>query len=139
MIDLKSLNQDELLKMFGFNMQELGEYVLANLKTSPFFPVRTGLLRDSGTRGSLKSTSTFNIAIGVGKSKQYVEALNEGSQPHNIPNAFGYGENFGIGGRFNGKFHPGQSKHKGFVDKLFNLAIEKCKNYAQMNGWEVVK
>lgn len=133
MIDLKNLSQDELLKMFGFNMQELGEYVLANLKTSPFFPVRKGLLRDSGTRGSLKSTSTFDIVIGVGKSKQYVEALNEGSQPHDIPNAFGYGKNFGIGGKFNGKFHPGQSKHKGFVDKLFALACEKCELYVKAN------
>ena len=133
MITVENANQDELNKMFGFDMQELGDYVLANLKTSPFFPVRTGWLRDSGTRGTLKTVDEYNIAIGVGKSKQYVEALNEGAQPHDIPNAFGLGENFGIGGRFNGKFHPGQSKHKGFVDKLFNLACEKCEFYVKNN------
>lgn len=30
-----------------------------------------------------------------------------GTTPHNIPNAFGWGPDFGIGGRFGGFFHPG--------------------------------
>jgi hypothetical protein len=30
-----------------------------------------------------------------------------GTKPHDIPNAFGWGPTFGIGGRFEGKFHPG--------------------------------
>jgi hypothetical protein len=29
------------------------------------------------------------------------------TRPHDIPNAFGWGPDFGIGGRFSGKFHPG--------------------------------
>jgi hypothetical protein len=30
-----------------------------------------------------------------------------GTKPHDIPGAFGYPSPFGIGGRFEGKFHPG--------------------------------
>jgi hypothetical protein len=30
-----------------------------------------------------------------------------GTKPHDIPGAFGYPPPFGIGGRFEGKFHPG--------------------------------
>lgn len=34
------------------------------------------------------------------------------TRPHNIPNAFGFGPNFGIGGRFEDMFHPGtQGQH----------------------------
>jgi hypothetical protein len=37
----------------------------------------------------------------------YAASVHDGSAPHDIPNAFGWGPQFGIGGRFDGKFHPG--------------------------------
>lgn len=46
----------------------------------------------------------------------YAHALNDGSVPHNIPNAFGKPAPFGLSGRFDGKFHPGSKKHIGFFD-----------------------
>ena len=46
----------------------------------------------------------------------YAIPLNTGSVPHDIPNSFGWGYEYGIGGRFDGKFHPGSKKHIGFFD-----------------------
>lgn len=37
------------------------------------------------------------------------------TRPHDIPNAFGYGDDFGIGGRFEGRFHPGTTGHHMFA------------------------
>ena len=37
----------------------------------------------------------------------YAAAVHEGARAHDIPNAFGFGPTFGIGGRFGGHFHPG--------------------------------
>jgi hypothetical protein len=37
----------------------------------------------------------------------YAMSVHSGARAHNIPNAFGMGEDFGIGGRFGGFFHPG--------------------------------
>lgn len=46
----------------------------------------------------------------------YAPSLNDGSVPHNIPHAFGRPLPFGMKGKFDGKFHPGSQKHKGFFD-----------------------
>ena len=50
-----------------------------------------------------------------GTISPYVTYLEEGTSPHDIPGAFGRALPFGIGGRFDGKFHPGSTKHKGFI------------------------
>ena len=42
-----------------------------------------------------------------GNASPHAEDVFFGSDPHDIPNAFGWGESFGIGGRFAGRFHPG--------------------------------
>ena len=41
--------------------------------------------------------------------RSYSLMVHEGTRAHNIPNAFGWGPTFGIGGRFDGLFHPGTS------------------------------
>lgn len=78
-----------------------------------------------------------------GRKAPYIEYLQEGTFPHDIPHAFGYGtiypdrENpytgeipFGVGGRFDGKFHPGSTKHKGFIDKYVKSMVRFiCRTY----------
>ena len=44
--------------------------------------------------------------------------VHEGTKPHNIPNAFGWGPTFGIGGRFSGMFHPGNAANRFLSDQL---------------------
>ena len=88
------------------------------VKKASFFPVKTGFMRDCATycyqMPSLFNSSTaclkFDSAIAP-----YIPFLEEGTKEHNIPNAFGNGPFFGIGGRFNGKFHPGSKNHVGFI------------------------
>jgi hypothetical protein len=43
----------------------------------------------------------------------------EGTPPHDIPGAFGRDLPFGIGGRFNGKFHPGIEEPDRFPIKVW--------------------
>ena len=49
--------------------------------------------------------------------------VHEGTVPHDIPNAFGYGPTFGIGGRFSGHFHPGNKPNPFLRDALALIAI----------------
>ena len=53
----------------------------------------------------------------------YAIFVHEGTKPHDIPNAFGYGPHFGIGGRFDGKFHPGTKPNRFLTDNMA-LAID---------------
>lgn len=77
---------------------------------------RTGNFITSITIDPVKTeNNTVSTVIGsdlmvtskAGNSYNLGYLLEHGTNPHDIPNAFGYGEWFGIGGRFDGKFHPG--------------------------------
>lgn len=48
----------------------------------------------------------------------YAAYVHEGTKPHDIPNAFGWGPTFGIGGKFDGYFHPGYKGNKFLSDNL---------------------
>jgi hypothetical protein len=115
-----------------------GFEILKQIKSSPFFPYKTGWLKNHATSGRLVSKDTFLITFDS-KIAPYVEFLEEGTAPHDIPFAFvgkgnwkwwypykdGVPFLFGMGGRFNGKFHPGSTKHKGFIkDKTIPLVIK---------------
>jgi hypothetical protein len=52
----------------------------------------------------------------------YAYYIHEGTKPHDIPNAFGWGPTFGIGGRFDGRFHPGYPGNPFLRDALKVLA-----------------
>lgn len=105
------------------------------LVMSSFFPYDTGLLRRNTTaqnigvtqhEGKLFNTARINFNA---STTPYVVYLEEGTRPHDIYNAFGFinpgmpignGKrisipDFGIGGRFDGFFHPGSTKHKNFI------------------------
>jgi len=90
-------------------------------KKSPFMPYMSGKLKSSIYQSSI-SSSNKNPASAIvfdASIAPYIPFLEYGTGPHDIPNSFGYGERFGIGGRFSGKFHPGSKKHVGFISHDF--------------------
>lgn len=77
-------------------------------------PFDTGRLRNQATNGRFYGNQDFTIWVSVAVAP-YAPSLEDGSRPHDIPHAFGEPLPFGIGGRFDGKFHPGSKKHMGFI------------------------
>lgn len=77
-------------------------------------PRKTGCLQDSLVkRFELSDTGMLAVRLVSDTTPcsptrtAYSLFVHEGTAPHDIPNAFGWGPTFGIGGRFDGKFHPG--------------------------------
>lgn len=114
-----------------------GNEILRNIKSAYFFPYKTGHLRDDATSGDMFNSTTYLIKFD-GDVAPYIEYLEEGTKPHDIPFAFigkgnwkwwyPFGDGvpflFGMGGRFNGKFHPGSTKHKNFIkDKTIDMIL----------------
>ena len=114
-----------------------GNELLRNIKSAYFFPYKTGHLRDDATSGDMFNSTTYLIKFD-GDIAPYIQYLEEGTQPHDIPFAFigkgnwkwwyPFGDGvpflFGMGGRFNGKFHPGSTKHQNFIkDKTINMIL----------------
>lgn len=105
------------------NLEQDGENIVRKIKEATWFPYKNGNLRDNATDGHLVNDSTYVITFDS-TIAPYVECLEEGTDPHNIPRAFGRPLPFGTSGRFNGKFHPGSDKHKGFIkDKSVNAVV----------------
>ena len=100
--------------MLDFNLEQVGIEVTNLIKRASWFPYKTGKLKFHATQGAMYDSNTFRIHFDSSIAP-YIEYLEEGTQPHNIPGAFGRKLPFGIGGRFNGKFHPGSMKHKDFI------------------------
>jgi len=107
-----------------FNLEQVGNHVLTLIKRQSWFPYKTGKLKFQATHGSMYSDTTYRIHFSS-TIAPYVEYLEEGTRPHDIPRAFGKPLPFGIGGRFDGKFHPGSTKHKNFIkDKCVQAIID---------------
>jgi hypothetical protein len=113
------------------------------IKSAAWFPLKTGKLRDMAVyvapkpklMGSSASAIFFDASIAP-----YLDFLEDGTGPHDIPRAFGYPLPFGIGGRFSGKFHPGSVKHKGFianksVDLTYQVALSECSKIGRVESW----
>ena len=131
------------------NLERIGEDCTRLIKQADWFPYKTGWLRNHATHGDLVDSTTYCITFdntiamahptkNGGKGNQpYITYLEEGTTPHDIQFAFGRKKwkdgryPFGIGGRFDGKFHPGSSKHKGFIsEKSVNAIISYiCSKY----------
>lgn len=103
-----------------FNLEQVGNELTSMIKEASWFPYKTGNLKFNATQGAMYSDNIYRIHFDSSIAP-YVEYLEEGTRPHDIPGAFGKPLPFGIGGRFDGKFHPGSTKHKGFIS-------EKCVN-----------
>lgn len=99
-----------------YALEQLGDEVTFLIKNASYFPYKTGRLKFNATSGGMFNSTTYRIHFS-GTVAPYVEYLEEGTKPHDIPRAFGRKLPFGIGGRFDGKFHPGSMKHKGFISE----------------------
>lgn len=99
-----------------FELEQVGEACVAMIKKASWFPYRSGNLKFHATSGSMYSADVYRIHFD-GTVAPYVKWLEEGTGPHDIPGAFGKPQPFGIGGRFDGKFHPGSARHKGFISE----------------------
>ena len=104
-----------------YSLEQLGDEMLFRIKSASWFPYKSGNLKFTATSGAMFNSSTYRIHFSSAVAP-YVEALEEGSRPHDILGAFIGKEAaskmtppFGVGGRFDGKFHPGSTKHKGFI------------------------
>ena len=116
------------------NLKRDGDDVLNTIKQASFFPYKTGHLRSDATSGHPVGPNTYLIKFS-GEIAPYVEYLEEGTTAHDIFNAFGFAlgnnpkgiiisETFGYGGRFDGKFHPGSTKHYHFIqDKVIDTIL----------------
>ena len=100
--------------MNKFNLERVGNEVTALIKRQSWFPYKTGKLKFEATSGRMIDSMVYRIRFDSSVAP-YVECLEEGTDPHDIPRAFGRPLPFGIGGRFDGKFHPGSRKHVGFI------------------------
>lgn len=106
-----------------YALEILGDTVTHLIKNASWFPFKSGRLKFHATSGRMVGMDTYRIQFS-GTIAPYVEYLEEGTAPHDIPRAFGRALPFGIGGRFDGKFHPGSTKHKGFIkDKAVNTIV----------------
>lgn len=120
------------------DLYKAGENIVREIKRASWYPYASGNLRDHATKGELVDDNTYCITFDTTVAP-YITCLEEGTQPHDIPFAFvgkgnwvwwypydnGIPFLFGMGGRFNGKFHPGSLKHKGFIsDKSVNAVID---------------
>ena len=104
--------------------EQIGIECLGRIKRAPWFPYKTGFLRDHATSGFMYKEDTYCIKFSS-QIAPYIAYLEEGTSPHDIPRAFGRPLPFGIGGRFSGKFHPGSTKHKGFIsNKSVNAIVD---------------
>lgn len=105
-------------------VEQLGIEVTSLIKRASWFPYKSGNLKFNATQGMMYDYTTYRIHFDS-TIAPYVSYLEEGTGPHNIPGAFGRKLPFGIGGRFDGKFHPGSTKHKGFIsNKSVNAIVE---------------
>ena len=120
------------------NLRNDGFEILTKVKQSSFFPMKSGHLKHDATSGDMINSNTYLIKFN-GEIAPYVEYLEEGTAAHDIPFAFigkghwkwwypykdGVPFLFGMGGRFNGKFHPGSTKHQHFIrDKVVKMVVE---------------
>lgn len=133
--------------------QRDAQYIDFLIKNDKLLPYDTGNLRNNISVYPQKYYKSEEVKVILnGRKVPYAGFLEEGTRPHDIPHAFGYGspkpngkpprpnpythqEPFGVGGRFYGKFHPGSIKHKGFVEYVM---LNNCFNYLT-NAYDVIK
>ena len=124
------------------NIQTLGEKVLFEIKSAPWFPYKTGNLKFNATSGRMINQNTYLIHFD-GTIAPYVAALEEGSSPHDIfPKtksclAFKVNDKLVFAKKVH---HPGSTKHKGFIsEKCINTIIDYITTHYEGNCYDIVK
>lgn len=92
-------------------------------------PRRTGCLQDTIVKRA--ETLAGELAIRIQSDTtpcspsrtSYSLFVHEGTDPHDIPGAWGIPSPFGVGGRFGGMFHPGSAPNRFLSDNL-HLAVD---------------
>lgn len=107
---------------------KIGNEILRDIKRQGWFPVRSGNLKKA-TVGHMASATTYQIKFDH-QVAPYIDYLEQGTLPHNIPHAFGRPLPFGTSGRFYGMFHPGSFKHQYFIE---DKTIDEILNYFKVN------
>lgn len=119
-------------------LSQAGNYITSQLKQQAFIPFKSGHLKHDALDGRMITKDTYQIKFDTSIA-EYITYLEEGTTPHDIPFAFVGSGNWvwwypyndgvpflmGTGGRFNGKFHPGSTKHVGFIkDKSVKFVVD---------------
>lgn len=107
------------------NYNRLGEGVLSKIRSNPKFPFDTGHLKWDATY-MMPTNKGFEI-IFDGQIAPYIDFLEYGTGPHKILNGFGRGITI---------FHPGSTKHVGFIS---NRAVDDACEFlcGKLNGKRV--
>jgi hypothetical protein len=113
-----------------FDLNTLGNNVTESIKRAVWFPYSQGNLKFNATQGRMYEPNVYRIHFDS-IIAPYIDFLEFGTQAHNIPGAFGKLLPFGTSGRFSGFFHPGSTKHKGFIgERSVNYILDYIKaNY----------
>lgn len=101
------MNRTEFLRAFDFEIEKRFQIIRKQM------PYRTGNLAYNAYYKKPNGVGKYDIGIDLSIAP-YAEYLETGYGPYDIPGAFGRKPPFGIGGRYDGHFHPGSYKHKGF-------------------------
>ena len=110
---LKNLQNDSgLIRDLADTQRKIAESVRNDAQSLAPGSTYPSSIKLSPTEITKKNVSTqiftdVTVESKAGKVYNLGFLLETGTKPHDIPNAFGFGEKFGIGGRFDGKFHPG--------------------------------
>jgi hypothetical protein len=107
----------------GVHLIERGEIVKQAAKAKA--PRDTGCLEETIVKRVEENAETgFVIRIVSDSSPcspsrtSYSLFVHNGTKPHDIPGAFGIPAPFGVGGRFDGKFHSGNAANPYLTDAL---------------------
>jgi hypothetical protein len=124
----------EISELLGSPTGAVGRHVInlativqlaAQTSLVPGHGYRTGRLKAGIVKRIMPSLDPVSVDVEVGVyTVPYALWVHEGTEPHDIPNAFGWGPTFGIGGRFSGKFHPGTKPIPFLTDALGAVASQ---------------
>lgn len=93
-------------------------------------PEKTGCLKGSIVKRFEETATGLQMRIQSDtapcdpRHESYGLYVHEGTGPHNIPGAFGIPAPFGVGGRFDGMFHPGHPQPNRFLSDNLPLVLQ---------------
>ena len=97
--------------------ERIWEYLVenSNMKTGAFIAsIEIDDMKQEGDKISTFIGSSLQVTSKAGDSYNLGQLLETGTMPHAIPNAFGFGENFGI----DPNFHPGMRAYNNYRNAL---------------------